>query len=266
METHLLHRWFARRDAAPSHPHADGRPASTPPGERLYAIGDIHGRLDLLARLEDAIADELRARPPRGPVRLVYVGDYVDRGPDSKGVLDRLARAAARRADTSFLLGNHDLWFRAFLDGGEAASAWLGSGGDVTLASYGLIDLPALGDTAGWARARTWLHRRMPASHRRFLAGLQPGVRHGDYFFAHAGIRPGLPIDRQERRDLVFIREPFLSDESDLGVVVVHGHTVGEAPVVRRNRIGIDTGAYWTGRLTAVVLEDQTLRFLQTTP
>jgi serine/threonine protein phosphatase 1 len=259
-----LRHWFAKLGKGSQQPRAAGRPPRLPDGERLYAIGDIHGRLDLLAEMDARIARDLRTFPPSGVVRRIYLGDYVDRGRDSRGVVEHLCRAR-RGADAPIcLMGNHDWWFRDFLDGGDVAPAWLSSGGDTTLASYGVAALPPFDDAAAWTRLRSRLRRSMPAEHRRFFNSLERMVRRGDYVFAHAGIRPGLPLDQQDARDLFFIREPFLSDASDLGVVVVHGHTVVEEPVVRGHRIGIDTGAYWTGRLTTVVLEADTRRFLAT--
>jgi serine/threonine protein phosphatase 1 len=227
-------------------------------------VGDVHGRLDLLEDLHDRIAADLVARPPSGPVTRIYLGDYVDRGPDSRRVLDRLCTEARAASPPVFLMGNHDWWLRDFLEGGATPLAWITSGGEATLASYGVHDLPAFDDETAWAELRTRLRRRVPVEHRRFLNGLRTSARRGDYLFAHAGIRPGLAPEQQDGRDLLFIREPFLSDASDLGVVVVHGHTVVEEPQIRRNRIGIDTGAYWTDRLTAVVLEAEEIRFLST--
>lgn len=261
-----MRNWFARVAKVPSRPRAGGRPPSLPPGERVYAVGDVHGRRDLLERTDALIARDLETFPPRGSVRRIYLGDYVDRGADSRGVIEHLCRAC-RGADAPIcLMGNHDWWFRGFLEGGEVSPAWLSSGGDVTLASYGVAELPAFDDPAAWTRLRGRLRRWVPAEHRRFLNRLERLVQRGDYVFAHAGIRPGLPLAEQEARDLLFIREPFLSFAGDLGVVVVHGHTVAEEPIVAGHRIGIDTGAYWTGRLTTLVLEDDTQRFLTTGP
>jgi len=259
-----LRHWLSKFGNSPPGPRIAGRAPRLPPGERVYAVGDVHGRLDLLREMEHRIARDVEGVPPTGPVRRVYLGDYVDRGPDSRGVIEQLC-GARRRADAPIcLMGNHDWWFREFLEGGDVAAAWLPSGGDATLASYGVPDIPAFDDDAGWTRLRGRVRRRVPAEHRRFLNGLERMTSRGDYVFAHAGIRPGLPLAQQHGRDLLFIREPFLSDARDLGAVVVHGHTVVAEPDVRANRIGIDTGAYWTGRLTALVLEEDTQRFLTT--
>ncbi len=254
---------FARFTKRPV-PTAAGRPPRTPPGERIYAVGDVHGRRDLLAAMTGLIDEDRRTRPAPAAVRVIYLGDYVDRGPDSRGVIEDLCRAARGAEPPVCLIGNHDWWFRDFLDGGELSVAWLGSGGDATLASYGIVDLPPAADPDRWAGLRQRLRRRVPGEHRRFLHALQPSHRCGDYLFAHAGIRPGLPLEHQDPRDLMFIREPFLSEPGDLGVVVVHGHTIVQEPELRRHRIAVDTGACWTDRLTAAVLEDDKLRFLST--
>lgn len=260
----MLRDWLTRVGRSVPRPRTHGRPPRVPSGERVYAIGDVHGRLDLLQALERRIVEDLENQPPRAGARRVYLGDYVDRGPDSRGVVEHLCRAARGAEPPVFLMGNHDWWFRDFLDGGDLAVAWLGSGGDATLASYGIVDLPPAADAERWAGLRQRLRRRVPGEHRRFLHALRTSYRCGDYLFAHAGIRPGLPLEHQDPRDLMFIREPFLSEPGDLGVVVVHGHTIVEAPETRRHRIGIDTGACWTDRLTAAVLEDDNLRFLST--
>ncbi|MFP4126356.1 MAG: metallophosphoesterase [Alphaproteobacteria bacterium] len=259
-----MRNWFAKLGQGSNLPRAGGRPPRLPAGERVYAIGDVHGRLDLLEEMDALIARDRQTFATRGVVQRIYLGDYVDRGPDSRGVVEHLCRARRGAVPPICLMGNHDWWLSDYLEGGDAAPAWLGSGGDATLASYGVAELPAFDDRAAWTRLRTRLRRQVPAEHRRFFNSLERMVRRGDYLFAHAGIRPGLPLDQQETRDLLFIREPFLSAGDDLGVVVVHGHTVVEQPVVRGHRIGIDTGAYWTGRLTTLVLEDDTHRFLTT--
>ncbi len=235
-----------------------------PPDERVYAIGDIHGRLDLVRELEKRIAGDIDARPIEGRVTVVYLGDYVDRGPDSKRVLDFLVGLPPAPLRRQFVIGNHDWWLREFVRGGRLARAWLQSGGDATLRSYGVNELPLLAEPERVAAVRRQLLRRMPPAHTRFLVELVTMHRQGAYLFVHAGVRPGTPIAEQEFHDLVSIREPFLSSTEDLGAIVVHGHTVVEQPVVRPNRIGIDTGAHWTNCLTAAVLEGDDVRFLQT--
>lgn len=245
-------------------PTAAGRRARLAPGERVYAVGDIHGRRDLLIAIETLIADDMARQPPGGETTVVYLGDYVDRGAESRGVLDTLIGLPPAPLRRRFLLGNHDWWLRQFLEGGGPLRTWLQSGGDSTLRSYGVSAFPRLDQPGSIESARRQLLRRMPPAHARFLSGLLPMYRQGDYLFVHAGIRPGIAIAIQEIHDLAMIREPFLSEPGDLGVVVVHGHSVVENPIVRPNRIAIDTGAYWSGRLTALVLEGDTHRFIGT--
>jgi serine/threonine protein phosphatase 1 len=228
-------------------------PATLPPDERIYAIGDVHGCDGLLAALHAQIAADLGARPV-GRATLVHLGDYVDRGPDSAAVLARIAGpppAAGLRVVN--LRGNHEDMMRAALaDPPPAAQSWLANGGAATLACWGIG--PDLPPRAWAARIDAWVHRT--------LAGLAPSHRAGGYLFVHAGVRPYVPLDRQDPNDLMWIREPFLSSDADFGAVVVHGHTPRPAPEERDNRIGIDTGAVAGGRLTAVVLEADRRAFL----
>jgi len=230
-------------------------PATLPEGLRVYAVGDIHGcaaKLDALHALmaEDAAA----AAEPRKAI--VYLGDYVDRGPDSRGVVDRLAGPPPFEAETVRLLGNHEALMLAALDDPgdvRAAAVWLMKGGGAALASWG-ADPEA--PQEAWAAA-------LPPAHLALLRGLARSARFGGYFFAHAGVRPGVRLDRQDPDDLIWIREPFLSSTADHGAVVVHGHTPAEAVVVRKNRIGLDTGAVYGGRLSCAVLWAGRLRLLQ---
>jgi serine/threonine protein phosphatase 1 len=236
--------------------------ARGPEGLRLYATGDIHGRLDLLRATLARIAADLVRRPtPR--FRLIFLGDHVDRGPDSAGVVDLLIDAASD-GDGVCLAGNHDLWLTAFLvEPEEAGPSWLRWGGEETLASYG-VDPSApewLGKPLG--ALRDAFAEALPADHRAFFASLSFAERQGDFLFVHAGVRPGVPIERQTKLDVTEIRSPFLEHEGDFGAVVVHGHTITAAPEVRPNRVGIDTGAYRTGRLTTFVVEGAEKGFLE---
>jgi serine/threonine protein phosphatase 1 len=230
-------------------------PGRLPEGRRVYAVGDVHGCLDKLVALHWAVAADLAAHPVRDSV-LVHLGDYVDRGPDSAGVLWLLAGSVAapvtRRVD---LMGNHEaMMIRALREGGKAASQWLDNGGEQTLLSYKVAEPLKLKPKA-WREA-------VPETHTAWINHLDVMHREGTYVFVHAGIRPGLSLKSQNREDLMWIREPFLSDKSPRDVVVVHGHTPREEPEIRSNRIGIDTGAAMGGVLTCLVLEDDTLRFL----
>lgn len=242
---------------------AGGPTAAVPERTRVYAVGDCHGRLDLLCLLEEAILDDAEAHPAERKV-VVYLGDYVDRGPDSSGVIDHLTAAPLKGFESVHLLGNHEAMMLEFLHVGEAAGlTWLFNGGEETLASYGL-DVKALrGKEKPLARLREGLKERLPENHRDFLEGLDRWHREGDYLFVHAGLRPGLPLERQDPEDLIWIREPFLNSPEDHGCVVVHGHSPDRRPVEKPNRIGIDTGAVYGGPLTALVLEGAKRRYLE---
>jgi serine/threonine protein phosphatase 1 len=229
-------------------------PATLPPGERIYAVGDVHGCDSRLARMHALIAADLEAFPAARPT-LVHMGDYIDRGPDSAGVLSRLiAGSPVPGLPVVNLLGNHEAMLLDALDENpDAASQWLANGGLESLASW---DVPPDSEPDFW-------RRMIPRGHQELMAGLT--LRHdaGGYVFVHAGVRPLVPLDRQEKSDLLWIREPFLSWTRGLGAVIVHGHTPVEQPAVRANRIGIDTGAVMGGRLTCLVLEADRLGFLQ---
>jgi len=230
-------------------------PATLPPGRRVYAIGDIHGCERQLAALHRAIEADLAERPVARPL-LLHIGDYLDRGPASAAVLARLAAGPPFGGiEMVNLRGNHEAMALAVLGGGdgESASLWLLNGAAATLASWD-IDPGSAADSWG---------PRVPAAQLRFIRGLAMSHREGGYFFAHAGVRPGVPLAAQDPADLLWIREPFLSHAGDLGAVVVHGHTPGHKVVIRPNRIGIDTGAVYGGWLTAVILEADRMGFLQ---
>ena len=240
------------------------RPAyALPSGTRVYAIGDVHGRADLLARLHALIRRDAAASPSERNV-LIHLGDYVDRGLQSREVLEMLAGEAMPGFDRVDLIGNHDAWMLGFLDDPAMAPAWLANGGLETLLSYGVGRAADTLPDERHARMSRDLAAALPPAHLGFLRRLRRTHREGDYLFVHAGIRPGVALDDQEPNDLLWIREPFLDDDRDHGLVVVHGHTIAERPEVFDNRIGIDTGAFATGRLTCLVLEGADHRFLQT--
>jgi len=227
-------------------------PARLPAGRRVYAIGDIHGCDRELGILHTAIAADIRRRPVDHAV-VVHLGDYLDGAPDSAAVLARLTRPVpVAGAHLVNLIGDHEQLLLDALAGDRAAATdWLHSGGKATLESFG-IDPEAGRET--WTAA-------LPAALAPFLHNLVFSHREGGYLFAHAGIRPGVAPERQTRDDLVGIRQPFLSSEQDFGVVVVHGHTPATTPAVRSNRIGIDTGAGFAGKLTCAVLETDSVGF-----
>jgi len=236
-----------------------------PSGQRVYAVGDVHGRLDLLDRMLAMIAEDAATGRPGTASTVVMLGDYVDRGPDGAGVLDRLRAGPPPGLGLVCLRGNHDDTLLRFLDDATAGEAWLGFGGGATLASYGVRPPPS--GEVGLDRlvaAQRALRSAMPPRHADFLSHLPYRLALGGYLFVHAGVRPGVPAERQTPADMMWIRDEFLRSGADHGRVVVHGHTVVRVPEVRRNRIGIDTGAYATGRLTALVLEGEDRRFLHT--
>lgn len=232
--------------------------ASVPEGQRIYAVGDVHGRLDLFRQLIALIeADDLARNPAR--TTIVLLGDLIDRGPDSAGVIDAAIALSARRAVRS-LAGNHE---EMFLDSFEKIATlkhFLRYGGKETVLSY---PLPADDyDRMTHEEIQQVLPQIVPARHLAYLRSMEDHIAIGDYLFVHAGIKPGVPLTEQRASDLRWIREPFLDHPADHGFIVVHGHTISEEVVERRNRIGIDTGAYISGRLTAIGLEGTERWFL----
>jgi len=243
------------------------RPPRVPNGLVVYAIGDVHGRDDRLRELEGMLrADAARRSAARRLV--VMLGDYVDRGPGSRAVLDHLCAPPPPGFERACLAGNHEQLMLAFLDDPGEAAPWLANGGAATLASYGVAGAAALraAPAAVLLRAREELRAALPAAHLAFLRGLGRMRREGDYLFVHAGIRPGVAPGDQVEDDLLWIRRPFLSSNSDHGCVVVHGHSIVEEPEIHPNRIAIDTGAYASGVLTALALDGERVEFLRTAP
>lgn len=237
-----------------------GRAPAVPEGTRIYAVGDVHGRLDLLCELEALIDEDARSAAGLRIVQ-VMLGDYIDRGPESSGVISHLI-ARARERELVTLRGNHDGFLLDALVQPQALQHWCRVGGLEALASYGL-DPAGLGGVALGEVARRFT-AAVPQAHIDFLAGTSLYWRCGDYLFVHAGLRPGIPLARQSAEDMVWIRYEFLDSSEDFGVVVVHGHTPTDMPVIRPNRIGIDTGAWESGVLTCLVLEGTSQRFLAT--
>ncbi len=238
-------------------------PARAPDGTRVYAVGDIHGRADLLDRLHERIAADASASGADRKV-IVYLGDFVDRGLDSKGVIDRLLEDPLPGFERVFLKGNHEDALLKFLDEPEFGTDWKYYGGLETLMSYGVKALPLKDEPDAFVAARDEFVTKLPEAHLEFLRNLPLMHVEGDYFFAHAGARPGIALEAQSGEDLMWIREDFLWSDADFGKVVVHGHTPEEQPVERANRIGVDTGAYITGVLTAVVFEGDERAFIRT--
>lgn len=250
-----LNRMFGRSTRSRRSQAGDGR--------RVYAIGDIHGCTDLLNDLHRRIRSDAALHPDREKI-VVYLGDYIDRGPDSKGVIDCLIDRPLADFQSVHLLGNHEDFMMRFLADHSIGPLWIANGGDATLISYG-----AASDSASVDRDRLpYLQRRlldyMPQRHLRFLRGLRNYHIERDYVFVHAGLRPGMEIERQDANDLMWIRDEFLNSKRDHGHIVVHGHSINTNVEFRDNRIGVDTGAYSTGRLTCLVLEGTERTLIQT--
>lgn len=248
--------FFSRFRAAP----ILHKPARIPDGLRVYAVGDIHGRHDLLLRLLAAVAAD--AASTMLDCRMVFLGDYIDRGEGSAAVIERLLSGTVNESWTC-LTGNHESMLLAVLAGDLDWDIWLGHGGAETLFSYGVPSR----DFAGPGRdeaLRAAVLAAIPAAHLDFLRGLAARHEIGDYFFCHAGIRPGVALDRQSFDDLIWIRDEFIQSPLDHGKRIVHGHTPTMQVERLPNRINVDTGAYLTHRLSCVVLEGETARVIHT--
>ncbi|MCG8441419.1 MAG: serine/threonine protein phosphatase [Caulobacterales bacterium] len=247
------------------------RVASAPRDTVIYAVGDVHGCDALLSRmLSDIVADaETLAGTPDGAGLsrrvLVFLGDYVDRGPSSRKVIDRLMRELPTGFEARFLKGNHEDAMLQFLSGDtDMGPRWREFGGLDTLASYGVDLQRGPSNAIDWDATRFLFEQNVPAEHRAFLENLESMAVLGDYVFVHAGVRPGVLLRDQREHDVMWIRDDFLYDDGPLEKVVVHGHTAQNAPFWSDRRIGVDTGAYSSGVLTSVRLFGETVEFLQT--
>src|SRR5262249_25498298 len=229
---------------------------------RLYIIGDIHGRSELLDRMTNEIERDLAQHPADAAVT-VTLGDYIDRGPDSRGVLERLAR---NRFPTQYigLKGNHEELLETFMADPGIGPQWRSLGGLETLHSYGVPVGPLLRGK-GFEEASRAIREAIPQEHLEFLGSLRLCSSNSRYFLCHAGVRPGVALEKQQPRDMLWIREEILNSRKDFGKIVVHGHTPVEEPQILPNRINIDTGAFATGRLTCLVLDRDDRRFLVAT-
>jgi serine/threonine protein phosphatase 1 len=230
-----------------------------PDGTLVYCVGDIHGRDDLLRGMAERVQADMGTRSFDHAVT-VFLGDYIDRGAGSKRVVEKLASGEWPTFIIA-LAGNHEDFLLTFLNDARFLAFWRSQGGLETLHSYGVDIGPAMAGR-DFEEVQAAFTTCFPRHHRNFLEALKGSTSIGDYFFCHAGVRPGVALDRQDRDDLLNIREPFLSSEAEHGKLVVHGHTPAVVPEVRPNRIGIDTAAYATGRLTCLVLEKDQRRFL----
>ncbi len=258
-----MQNWFTKLSRRHSRATYATVPSSVPAGTIVYAIGDIHGRLDLLQELA-AMIERDAADVDASRRLIICLGDFIDRGDNSYGVVEHLLQEPPDSFERICLIGNHESYLLRFLDDITVAAAWLTYGGRKTLASYG-VPSPAGSDNEGaWLDMQAELRARVPEPHLAFLRSLAPSHREGDYLFVHAGVRPGIPLERQDPDDLMWIREEFLTDARDFGAVVVHGHSISPRPENLANRIGVDTGAYMTGHLTCAVLWGSERRFLST--
>jgi Calcineurin-like phosphoesterase len=230
-----------------------------PAGVRLYIIGDIHGCSDLLDQMVEVIHRDIEKHGWRESLTIT-LGDYVDRGSDSRGVLERLVRNPFPSRYIA-LKGNHEALFESFMRDGSDADIWLRFGGLETLHSYG-VPVSEVMVGKGAKEAARALNLVVPKVHRAFLSSLKNSISINGYFFCHAGVRPNVPLDQQSENDLFWIRDEFLTSDNDFGKMIIHGHSPHEWPEVKRNRVNIDTGAFATGRLTCLVIEDGRGRFL----
>ncbi|MEN5299899.1 metallophosphoesterase [Brucella sp. TWI559] len=236
--------------------------AKGPEGVRLYAIGDIHGRLDLLQDMHGLIRADLDHRPTHD-WRIVHLGDYIDRGPDSKGVLDFLIHASTHDPRILSLIGNHDDGFLHYLATGDTNGIFALHGGSDTARSYG-VDVDYT-DSASAAAGYKQLRDKVPQAHIDYIRSMPSSVSFGDFFFCHAGVNPAVSLDAQDRDDLMWIRTVFLKWTDPLEKVIIHGHTPQNAIDVQPNRVNLDTYAWKNGKLSAIVIDGVEKRFLETT-
>ena len=236
---------------------------NAPENARIYAVGDIHGRADLLIKLLDKIRADIATNGSPTKNTLIFLGDYVDRGFHSREVIEQLLALDIPDVEVIFLAGNHEDMLVRFLEDPADGELWLKVGGLATLASYGVF-IGDESDVDGMMEASEEFAKKLPAEHLSFMKNLQETYAAGDYLFVHAGIRPAVPMDAQIREDLLGIRREFTGSGMDFGFCVVHGHTGVREPQIRKNRIAIDTGAFATGMLTAAVLQENDVSFIST--
>jgi serine/threonine protein phosphatase 1 len=249
-------RFFGRSRALDLAPSTEGR--------LVYAVGDVHGRLDVLGPLlRDIAQDAVAAGPDEKPL-LIFLGDYVDRGPESRGVVDLILQMMTwPKFEVRALKGNHEEALLQFLDQPSFGQTWMEHGGAATLASYGVQPPAQRTDSDAWIPVRDAFAEALPPPHRAFYENLELMIDQGDYAFVHAGVRPGVALRDQSERDLLWIRQEFLAERGRFEKVIVHGHTPTEAPQLTPTRLGVDTGAYATGVLTAVRLHHDDQQIMQ---
>tara|TARA_B100000315_G_scaffold254998_1_gene297269 strand:- start:5229 stop:5987 length:759 start_codon:yes stop_codon:yes gene_type:complete len=243
-----------------------GSIAEAPPDTRIYAIGDIHGRLDLLEEMHGYIREDAASAEGRHIV-IIYLGDYIDRGPASSQVVEYLIeeplQCGSHHTEIKYVKGNHEDSLLRFVGGEQNGEAWFANGGLETFKSYG-VELPGPAWQQDMNAVQKNFASKLPKTHMKFYQNLHNYFESGDYLFVHAGIRPNIALADQNPMDLNWIREPFLSSELNHGKFVVHGHSINNDPDIQSNRMGIDTGAYRTGCLTCAIFESKHVRFLQT--
>lgn len=258
-----MFKWLSKKskDEQPSKQSVLLGEAAIPEGQVVYAVGDIHGRADLLKfALEKIHADEVTADQVK---TIIYLGDFIDRGPDSAAVIDILLAQTASGLQQHLIMGNHEEFLIRFLEDPMGGMSWLTYGGAETLLSYGVGMPPGVMSEGKLSKVAEDLAETLDTrGHLAFYRGLKDSITVGDYYFTHAGINPELRLDKQTGEHLRWIREPFLSHPSGYSHVVVHGHTVTDEPVFKPNRIGIDTGAYHSGVLTCLRLEQNSYTIL----
>ena len=251
----IINLLTGRRDHTPVEPHV-------PQGQRLYVIGDIHGRVDLLQQMHNKIRQDATDYP--GSKHLIYLGDYIDRGDHSREVIDLLLQQPLPGFDATYLRGNHEQTMLDYLQAAEVGRSWFNYGGLATLVSYnvGASNIPTR--KKDFEEIQSQLKERVPPAHIDFLEKTEFSHTVGNYYFVHAGINPKVALKYQQPEDQLWIREDFLSCRKPHEKIIVHGHTITNEPDLQTNRIGLDTGAYITGKLTCLVLENSTQRILQT--
>jgi serine/threonine protein phosphatase 1 len=257
--------WFSDmasrlRNAFDAGPESNADLPLIPEGRVVYAVGDVHGEFELLHGLLRLIEQDAQIHAPGLAPTLVFLGDYIDRGPRSRDVVELLSKGPVNGWTWYALRGNHEQALLDFLREPVSNTAWLSFGGIATLDSYGVG--PPMADEASLTKARDRLLDVLPAAHRSWIDRLELCVQIGGYAFVHAGVRPGVPLDLQERDDLLWIRAPFLNHMRRFEKKIVHGHTITKQPDVLSNRIGIDTGSFAAGHLSAVALNGEHIRLL----
>lgn len=234
---------------------------STPADTRIYVIGDIHGRCDLLKEMQEKINDDIYNSENISKIIKVFLGDYIDRGEQSRQVIDFFLQDRQQETESIYLKGNHEATLLKFLCDPGILSSWQNFGGLETLHSYG-VRLAGMKESGGFETIRQQFLDLLPREHFDFYHSLQKSVSLGDYFFCHAGVKPGVSLEKQREEDLIWIREEFLESNADYGKVIVHGHTPVNQPEIWKNRINIDTGAYLSNKLTCLVLEGDSKKCL----